>query len=382
MACAPLKIAVITSTRADWGLLSPLAKALRASGDKVDIVAANMHFIEQLGATWREIEADGFQIACRIEPGTEAADTAALTLRGVSAALLQLRPDCSVILGDRYEMLAAATACCLQRIPIVHIAGGAVSEGAFDDSFRHAITKLSSLHLAETPEYQRRIVQMGEAPETVVHTGAIGLNGILKAATMPLHELEKSLDFAIRETTILATMHAATLSPVPPEEQMRELIAALESKPELRVVFTYPNNDTDPTPLIAQIEEFARANSRRIKAIPSLGARRYASLLHHVAAVVGNSSSGIVEAPSAGIPTLDIGIRQKGRTAAESVVHCGGSREEIAAGLDTILSPQFREKARTVVNPYFKENTVGLMVEAIHNYPFHERKPKRFCDLP
>lgn len=376
-----MRITILTSTRADWGLLAPLAKALRAHGEEVSVVAANMHFMPQLGDTWREIAADGFDIARRILPGATPADTAATTLRGVAEAMREIRPDCAVILGDRYEMLAAATACTLERVPVVHIAGGAVSEGAFDDSFRHAITKLSTLHLTETEAYRRRVIQLGENPEAVINTGAIGLQAITGAEPMPLGELEESLRFSLSDPTLLVTMHAATLSPLPPERQIEELIAALESRRALRVVFTHPNNDTDPAPLVARIEAFAARNPERVCTVPSLGARRYTSALHYVAAVVGNSSSGIVEAPSAGIPTLDIGIRQRGRAAADSVVHCGDTAQEIAEGLDRILDPAFRRAARQTVNPYYRPDTTGTMVRAITEFRFHEHSYKRFHDL-
>lgn len=375
-----MRIAVITSTRADWGLLSPIARELRLAGRDIRIIAANMHFCGELGNTWREIEADGFEISNRIQPGNSPAMTAAATLAGVADALDALKPDAVLLLGDRYEILAAAQAAVLSRIPIIHIAGGAVSEGAFDDSFRHAITKLSDLHLVETDEYRRRVIQLGENPDNVITTGAIGLHNLLSIETIDLAALEESLGFEIGNDCLLATFHPATLSPIPPEEQMHNFIEALEASTH-RIIFTYPNNDSDPTPLIAQIEAFAARCSDRVKAVPSLGMKRYAAALHHVAAVVGNSSSGIVEAPSAGIPTLDIGIRQKGRTRAASVVHCGDSADEIAIGLQRIFSPEARAIAARRENPYYRPDTLQKICDAIDSFVHKPHSLKHFYDL-
>ena len=376
-----MHVAVITTTRADWGLLSPIASELQKRGCKVSIIAANMHFVKELGLTSREIESDGFPIAVSILPGNTPAETSALTLSGTAKAMKELRPDAAIILGDRYEALAAAQGCALSNCPIVHIAGGAISEGALDDSFRHAITKLSRLHLVETEEYRKRVIQMGECPDTVFNTGAIGLHNILSGPVMPLSELEKSLDFTLGDNCLLMTMHAATLSSVPPLTQLEALLGALDDMTDYKAIITYPNNDVNPQPLIAAIEAFALRHHQRILAVPSLGMRRYVSVLHHAIAVVGNSSSGIVEAPSAGIPTLDIGPRQKGRTKAPSVVHCGDTQEEIMKGLKTILSPDFRALAAKKVNPYYKPDTLNLICDAILRFPFSSLPTKRFFNL-
>lgn len=374
-------IAVITSTRADWGLLSPVASELRRRGLTMSVIAANMHFIARLGDTCREIEADGFSIAARIMPGPNPAATAAATLSGTADALTHLHPDGVLLLGDRYEMLAAAQAAAIARIPIVHIAGGTVSEGAFDDSFRHAITKMAALHLVETDDCRRRVMQLGEDPAAIVVTGAIGLHNLLAADVMPRHTLEESLGFSLGDDCLLATMHPATLSELEPQTQMANFLEALGSLDQShRIIITYPNNDTDPEPLIAMIERFA-ADRSHVKAVPSLGMRRYAAALHCVSAVVGNSSSGIVEAPSAGIPTLDVGPRQLRRTAAPSVLHCGETTPEIAEGLHTVLSPRLREIAARRENPYYRPDTLRLMCDAICNFHFHDRRPKHFFDL-
>lgn len=378
----PLHLAVITTTRADWGLLSPIARELSRRGVKISVVAANMHFIKSLGETYREIEADGFTIARKIAPAATPALTAAATLAGTAEAVESLKPDGAIILGDRYEALAAAQACVLTHCPIVHIAGGAVSEGAFDDSFRHAITKLSHLHLVETDDYRRRVIQLGEDPAHVVTTGAIGLHNILSAPELSLAELETSLEFTLGDNCLLVTMHPATLSPTPPQRQLEALLNALDKEASAcNLIITYPNNDSDPAPLIAMIEDYASRHPQRVVAIPSLGMRRYVSALRHVRGVVGNSSSGIVEAPSAGIPTLDIGIRQKGRAAAPSVVHCGEDEASIAQGLRRILSPEMRLLASRKENPYYRPDTLSIICDTIAGFPFSGSPAKHFHDL-
>lgn len=379
-----ISIAIATTGRADWGLLSPLATALRDSGRaEVRILAGNMHFSPELGNTYREIEADGFSIDTRVPPSENALSTAADALGGFGRRLERLKPDCLILLGDRYETLAIAIAASILRIPIVHIAGGAISEGAFDDAFRHAITKLSTLHLTETDDYRRRVIQMGEQPESVVTTGAIGLHILnnLGHTLLTQEELCRELNFEIDSNTLIATLHPATLEQMAPEEQMRQFLAALDSVPDRRIVITYPNNDTDPRPLIAQINEYASRNPGRVLAIPSLGRRRYVSALRCAEAVVGNSSSGIVEVPSAGIPTLDIGMRQRGRAAGPSVIHCGGSTLEIVEGLEIALSNSTKEIASRRENPYAHPDTLRVMKDSILNFDYASAQPKRFYDL-
>lgn len=370
----------VTTTRADWGLLSPLLSELRRLGHRVHVVAANMHLREDCGMTVREIERDGFA-PLRIEGFGSQPQIASALLTGVADLCRRLTPDATIMLGDRYEMLGAAQGAVLAGTPIVHIAGGAVSEGAFDDCFRHAITKLSWLHLTETEDYRRRVIQLGEHPDRVVCTGAIGLHNILHTPLLSRRELEESLGFELGHNTLLVTMHAATLSPTPPEQQLQRLLEALESLPDRRILFTHPNNDVNPAPLIAMLDEWVASHSDRAHKIPSLGHLRYLSTLQYAEAVVGNSSSGLVEVPSMGIPTLDIGCRQDGRLHGPSVVRCGESCEEIAAGLRQILSADHKALAALRRNPYARPDTLPLMTQAIENTPFPKHPQKKFYDL-
>ena len=382
MNCKPLKIAIATSTRADWGLLSPLAKMLSNQPNvTIDIIATNMHYAEEYGYTWNEIVADGFSISAEVPTHGTPVEIMSQTLIGFTQSLKKLSPDCIVILGDRFEMLAAASAAALERIPIVHIAGGAISEGAFDDSFRHAITKLSTLHLTETEEYRDRVIQLGEDPQRVINTGAIGVYNLKSLTLMSKEELEQSIDFLLTDKSLLVTLHPATLDRLSPVEQLDNLIVALNRFPDYKILFTHPNNDVDNRILISMINSLRDAEPKRVCVIPSLGRIRYLSALKCVTAVVGNSSSGLTEVPSAGIPTLDIGIRQQGRTAGESVYHCGSSADEIADGLRVVTSEEFIKNAREAKNPYEQPDTLKKMVDAIVSFSFEDVVVKKFYDL-
>lgn len=382
------KICIATGTRADWGLLSPIAQALNKRDDvDLKIIATNMHLSEEYGSTWKEIENDGLKIDWRVKMKSDA-DTRKDTvlamsecMAGMAEALAALQPDLLVILGDRYEMLATASAALILRIPIAHIAGGAISQGAYDESIRHAITKMSHIHLTETERYRKRVIQLGENPEHVIYTGAIGVYNIMHTQYISREQLERELKLTLSDRLILATFHPATLDEMPPQQQCKNLLAALDRHPDYQTIFTYPNNDSEGRIIIQLIESYRRRHPERVAVFPSLGMRRYLSMLHCATAVVGNSSSGIVEVPSIGIPTLDIGIRQMGRTAAPSVLHCGVSEEEIADGLETVLSSSFRLIAKSAENPYYLPDTLEKMVDAIVNTPLDNIIIKPFYDV-
>lgn len=380
---SPLKILIATGTRADWGLLYPLACELRQRGANVEVAATNMHLLTECGHTADEITADGFGPDYRVPASGNPGKIASEALSGFYSLLSEVRPDVLILLGDRFEMLGAASGALLAGAPITHIAGGTISEGAFDDSIRHAITKMATLHLVETESCRKRVIRMGEKPSDVITTGALGVFNALNVPLMSKEELEDSLGFKLDGEVVVVTMHAATLDSIPPIEQTLNLIAALENQINsrgLRIVFTYPNNDVDITAMTEAIEAFSKRRPHNVKAIPSLGRVRYLSLLRHSAAVIGNSSSGLVEVPSTGIPTLDIGIRQQGRERGESVVHCGSTEEEISRGLSIVLSADMRRIAAESPNPYFKENTPDLMADAILSHQWQSYPKKKFHD--
>lgn len=381
-------IAIVTSTRADWGLLSPVAKGLMKRNDvKLSIIATNMHLDASRGMTVDEIRADGFEPAACV-PVKYASDSPkdisvamGLHQADMTRVLARLRPDMLLILGDRFEMLAVASAATLLHIPIAHISGGEITIGAIDDSIRHAISKLSSLHFATTECHRNRLIAMGEQPAAVFNTGALGVWNMTNAPVMTRSELEASVGIDLSHGALLVTYHPVTNDPVDPAVRFGALLKALDNHPDCQVIITYPNNDPRGAVLISMIEDYRKLNSGRVVAIPSLGALRYRSALHYVSAVVGNSSSGVVEVPSAGVPVVNIGSRQQGRTASEAVINCGDDAEDIDAAIMFALSDQARQKAASTANPYYQPDTVGIIVSAIASVDISTLLPKRFYDI-
>lgn len=383
-----MKIAIATGTRADWGLLSPIAQLLKAQKDvEVAVIATNMHLDPRFGNTIDEIISDGFIPAAKVKmniASNSEADTArsmAKCLSGMVDAFESIKPDCIIILGDRYEMLATASAATVMRIPIIHIAGGEISEGAIDDCIRHAITKLSALHLTSTEEYRQRVIAMGEQPDRVINTGAIGVYNIMQLPLMSKEELEKSIGCKINKRTLLVTMHPTTIDPTPSSIVMGELFKALDAH-DGNVIITYPNNDARGAEIISLIDDYQKRNKDKVTVIPSLGRLRYLSALQFAGAVAGNSSSGIVEVPSMHIPTVNIGIRQKGRLASKSVINCGNSAQEIISAIRFALSEEGQDVARNAENPYYKPNTLHTIVNSILSVSINDIKTKKFYDIP
>lgn len=383
------KLCVVTGTRAEYGLLSRLMRMIKDSNQThLQIIATNMHLSPKYGNTYQEIEKDGFIIDKKIPILKEGKDDANATLKSMAKALAgfadaydELKPDMVVVLGDRYEILAATTAALIERIPIAHIHGGEITEGAYDDAIRHSITKMSHLHFVSTQDYRRRIIQLGEQPETVWYVGALGVENIKKLPLMSKAEIEESINFKLDWNTILVTYHPVTLGTHTAEHDIKEFVAALEKRKDLRIVFTMPNSDTGAQAIVDAINAFVANNSDRAVAYKSLGIKRYLSVMKYVGAVVGNSSSGLVEVPSFGIPTLNIGDRQKGRIAAESVYNCQTDTESILKGLDVIMSPGFIQKAKRIHNPYDKEGTAQKIFDVISTYPLEQLKQKHFYDI-
>lgn len=382
------KICIATGTRADWGLLSPLAKALKARPEiEVQILATNMHLLPRYGMTVEEILADGFMPDARVEmhyhDDSSAARARAMSqcVAGTTDVLSTLNPDALIILGDRFEMLAIASAAAIMRIPIIHIAGGEISEGAIDDNIRHAITKLSALHFAATEPYRRRIIRMGEQPDRVINTGAIGVWNIMNAPLLSAEELFAKYNFKFEPgKMLLVTYHSVTTESDRSGERITALLEALDDFPDYKVIITYPNNDAGSEPIIEKIQAYAEVHPERVLLVKSLGREGYHSAVALSAAVIGNSSSGVVEVPSFGVCTVDTGVRQKGRLAAESVLRCGESAEEISQAIAYALSEEGRALAARKDNPYYKPDTLDIMVRAIVNADLQELGVKKFYD--
>ena len=364
-------IAIATSTRADWGLLTPLIAELKKQDITYSILASNMHLIPEMGMTVDEIRATGEDPVELPTAGANISETLANSMRMHGEWFADNKPEAVIILGDRYEMLGVASAATINGIPIIHIAGGTVSEGAMDNAIRNAISQLASLHLTETEKCAERLKGMGIDKENIVVTGAIGVWNTLNVPLMSRDELQESLGRTLPEKFFVGTLHAATLDSVPPEKQMEEFLAGIEGLMEARpgygAILTYPNNDTDPTPLIGLLRDFESRHPESIIVEPSLGMRRYLSAVALSEGVIGNSSSGIVEVASLGVPTLDIGNRQNGRERAVSVIHCDATRGAITMSLSLITTPMIKGIAAKRANPYFKADTPSIMVEAINS---------------
>ncbi|USU14104.1 UDP-N-acetylglucosamine 2-epimerase (plasmid) [Sphingomonadaceae bacterium OTU29THOMA1] len=380
------RIAVFTGTRAEYGLLYWLMTDIAAHRSlELKLIVAGMHLSPEFGSTWRDIVADGFTIDERVElllssdTQVGVAKSLGLATMGCAEALDRLRPDALVILGDRFEALAAAQAALILRIPVVHLHGGEATEGAFDDSIRHAITKLAQLHFTATEPYRRRVIQMGEAPETVFNVGGLGIDHLSRGTAMPLDEVRRSLGFELRAPYILATYHPATAADEDPVETAAAMLSALDDHPNHQVILTYPNADTGGRAIIPLLTDYVRANPDRAVVVPSLGFHRYLAVLQGAALMLGNSSSGIIEAPSVGVPTVDIGARQRGRMAAASVIHCAPDRASIAAALTRALSNDFTRSARHVDNPYGTGSAAAQIVSVLANHPIPSTK--QFNDL-
>lgn len=366
------KVCIVTSTRADYGILQNLMKQISSSGHmELQILACGSHLSPDFGLTYREMEQDGYSISYRIEhllsgdSDTAILKSAALATLGFADAWDTLKPDLVVVLGDRYEILYAAASAMLHRIPLAHIHGGEITEGAYDNAIRHAVTKMSQLHFCSTPEYRDRVIQMGEAPDSVWYSGAMGIENIHDRKLLTQTELEADLGLDLNKPFFLVTFHPETLSSLSPEQQSEQLFQALRRFSDYRVVFTKANADAGGRMINQAIDAYAARYPEQAAAFFSLGYVRYLSLMRFSTAVIGNSSSGIIEAPSLAVPTVDIGDRQKGRVSAPSVLHCACSEEDIVQTIKKAVSPDFRGSLNSADNPYYKSGSSSIIAEKI-----------------
>ena len=381
------KLCVVTGSRAEYGLMSRLMQLIKVDNDlELQVIATNMHLSPEFGLTYKEIEGDGFIINKKVymllssDTSNATAKSTGLGIIGFADAYEDLKPDMLLVLGDRYEILAAVTAALFYKIPIIHLHGGEITEGAYDDAIRHAITKMSHLHFTSTEEYRQRIIQMGEDPETVYYVGALGCDNIRHIPLMDKDELEESLRFKLDRNTIMVTYHPATMESNTAEKQFSELLNAIDKFKDLKVIFTMPNSDTDGRIIINLIKRYVEKNPLKAVEFSSLGAKRYLSVLQYIGGVVGNSSSGIVEVPSFHIPTINIGDRQKGRIAAKTVINCLPNAEDIKNVLQQILQPEYLESIKDIQNPYDKKDTAKEILKVIKNTDLISTS-KKFYDI-
>lgn len=383
------KIMVITSTRADYGLLKPVIKRINHS-DKLSLclVATGTHLLSEYGNTISEIENDGFKVNFKVDImkfGTgkeQTVQTIAYTIQQFSKLFGSEKPDLALVLGDRYEIFAVASAASALSVPLAHISGGDVTVGAKDDFYRHCITKMSSLHFPSCEESRRRVIQLGENPKTVFNVGGLGDENIRNVPLLSLSGLEESLDFHPLEPFALITYHPETQKDTPPAEDMKSLLSALD-KTELNLLFTKSNADAGGEEINEMVDEYCAKNSKRAKAFFSLGLKRYLSAMKYAKAVIGNSSSGVVETPSFGVPCVNIGERQKGRYIAENVICCSTSEKSIIQAVEKALSPQFEAMAKKAKSPYYNNCIPSEeIVKHIIEFVYEEKNTiKTFYDL-
>lgn len=372
------KICFITGTRADYGIMSPIMKAMAAEANvELQIIATNMHLSKDFGMTVKEIESDGFEVTNKIA-SLVGGDTPASTVlsmakiqEGLAEAFPELNPDLVVLLGDRYEALAAASAAVVFGIPIVHLHGGEITEGAFDDMFRNAITKLSTYHFASTPEYTARIVSMGEAPEKVFHSGAPGADFRSEDTPEIKKEFEEKTQIDPSEKFIILAMHPATMSEEGGLNDAKETLKALEQMiwDGFKVLITMPNSDPGNRQFRSLFQEWAEKNRKRVKCVDSLGARLFHYALSKAALIAGNSSAALIEAPTMRLPAVNIGVRQKGRAHGPSVINVPGKHKLIIKAFREALVPLFSEKLGSIpietVNPYFRKDSARFISQKL-----------------
>lgn len=381
------RICVVTGSRAEYGLLHPLLKRLQAEPRFTPlIVATGAHLEPRFGSTYREIEKDGFRLAAKVRMSASGggprsiARSMGLALDGFGGAFSRLKPDLAIVLGDRYEILAAAAAALVAKIPIAHIGGGDTTEGAFDEALRHSVTKMSHYHFVTNADSARRVRQLGEDPRRIFNVGSLGSDLVRNTELLSRGELEKTLGFKLRRKNLLVTFHPETLEKRPAAAQFDEVLGALEKlcRPDRGIIFTFPNADTGGLALIRRIRRFVRGHENA-RAYASLGSVRYLSLIAQVDAVVGNSSSGIYEVPSFQKPTVNIGDRQKGRVMAASIINCRLERNAIRNAVLTALE---LDCSRTV-NPYGKGGAARKIVAILRKKDdWTDLTKKHFFDLP
>ena len=383
----PRRICIVTGTRADYGLLYWIMRGVEEHPRlELQVVATGMHLSPEFGLTYRTVERDGFSIDEKVEmllsgdSPVAIAKSVGLGTIGFADAFARLQPDILLVLGDRFEILAAAQAGMVARIPVAHVHGGEVTEGAIDDSIRHSITKMAHWHFAAAEPFRQRIIQMGEAPSRVFAVGAPGLDYLEHLDVMSQSATEASLNVTLREPPFLVTYHPATLGDRSPREAIDEVLRALDAFPEAQIIFTRANADTEGRVINQAIDAYVEARQDRTSVYTSLGQQRYLSLLHYVDVVIGNSSSGIIEAPSIPVATVNIGDRQKGRPRSSSVIDCAERAASIVDAIAQARSPGFKKRVAEVLSPYGAGGASRKIVERLSEVALPAPR-KQFYDI-
>ncbi|QDU09746.1 UDP-N-acetylglucosamine 2-epimerase [Gimesia aquarii] len=381
-------VCLVTGSRAEYGLLRPLIdEIISESALKLQILVTGSHLSPEFGLTAQEIESDGYTIDEKIEVLMSSdspigiCKSMGLGLISFSEAFARLQPDLVIVLGDRYEIFSAVSAAHISRIPVAHLHGGEITEGAFDDALRHSITKMSYYHFTSTEVYRKRVIQLGENPDRVFNVGAIGLDNISRLKLLSKEEFEKSIGFKLSHRNLLCTFHPVTLEKNSSVQQVQNLLKVLGQLDETNIIFTKTNADTDGRVINQLIDEFTSIDTNRYKSFVSLGQLRYLSAMQFVDAVIGNSSSGIIEAPSFGIGTVNIGNRQKGRIKSDLVIDCEPTETGIAVALKTLYSPKIDRLRNVAKNPYGDGQTSSRIVKILRDSSVDATTQKKFYDL-
>lgn len=383
------KIGVVTATRAEYGLLRNVIKKILTDDDlQLELYVTGTHLVEEYGHTVDEIIEDQIPVAeevfiinTKLSGNDGIIDTLSTAVKKFGSLFEKNKPDMLVVLGDRYELLAICEAAMVCKIPIAHISGGEITEGAMDDAVRHCITKMSHLHFPGCETYRQRIIQLGEQPDSVFNYGDVGVENIISMDYMSKREVEDTIDITLRDKYACVTFHPATLESEPPRKQMMELLKAIEQFADMDFVFTGSNADSGGMELNHLLQEYVKTHSN-CYFFKSLGIRRYLSLMKNSRMVIGNSSSGIVEAPSFGIPTVNIGNRQKGRLQAESIINCQADSADIIRAIDQADMEEFQMRAKSAENPYGNgETSAGIVKEIKQFLSENKTVSKSFYDL-
>ncbi len=380
-------IARVTGSRAEWGLFYPLAREIRKNKRHfiLRIIATGAHLSPRFGLTYREIEKDGFSIDNKVKMLVKnggLSESVSRGIKGLTGALKRLKPDIVLLLGDRFETFSAAAACLFLKIPVAHIHGGEITEGSQDDIMRHAITKMSHLHFVSTDAYRNRVIRMGEDPSRVFNVGALGLDNIKDTKLLDRREFEERIKFRLGKKNVMVTFHPSTAEEKETTEtQLKNLLGAAGDLKDAKIILTYPNPDIYSDTIIRIIDRFAAKNKEKAVSFASMGRVLYLSALKHVDVVAGNSSSGIIEAPSFGIPTINIGNRERGRIKGETVIDAQGDRCSIDNAFWKALSGDFRKRCRSAVSLY-GSGTASKKIVYILKKTEVTSTQKRFYDPP
>jgi len=382
------KICIVTGSRSEYGLLYWLMREVHDDTNlELQIIATCMHLSAEFGLTYKLIENDGFHINKKVEMLLSSdtpigiSKSMGLGMIGFGEAYSELRPNIVVLLGDRFETLCASIAACVARIPIAHLHGGETTQGAIDEAFRHSITKMSHLHFTATDKYGKRVIQLGENPERVFNVGGLGIDNIKKLKLLSREEFEHPIGFKLGSKNLLITFHPVTLEHSSAKEQFQNLLDALDELQDTKFIFTKPNADTEGRIIIQMIDEYVSKNRHKAVAFVNLGQLKYLSAMRIIDGVVGNSSSGLAEAPTFKIGTINIGDRQRGRVKATSVIDCNPTKESILIAATKLYSEEFQSKLKNVTNPYGEGGAAEKIKKVIKETELVGILKKEFYDM-